>query len=346
MKKIHSSPASAQRPKFTYQAKGRYWRFRHRLTGDRALPGNPGEPEFHRQYSDFLAEIQRLEGRPSRTGPALHSLSWFVREYRASPEYRQLAARSRRDYDGVMDHLEQKAGDLPLAKLTRAAVLKIRDTLSEGNIRKANYAVQVISILSNWGINRQLLKENQAKGIKKLKLPGKGYKPWSEPEIAKAIAEFKPHVRLGLILHLYTGQRAGDVIRMERERYLGGEVECRQQKTNELLPIATPRQLREALDARPFPDAPTLLVQENGRSYSNETSWMKALKREVIRIGLSNELSSHGLRYAAAARLEESGQPMGVIVALVGHRSYQMGMQYATKRRNSQQAARVIEERY
>jgi integrase len=204
----------------------------------------------------------------------------------------------------------------------------------------------VISILSNWGINRQLLKENQAKGIKKLKLPGKGYKPWSEPEIAKAIAEFKPHVRLGLILHLYTGQRAGDVIRMERERYLGGEVECRQQKTNELLPIATPRQLREALDARPFPDAPTLLVQENGRSYSNETSWMKALKREVIRIGLSNELSSHGLRYAAAARLEESGQPMGVIVALVGHRSYQMGMQYATKRRNSQQAARVIEERY
>lgn len=74
-----------------------------------------------------------------------------------------------------------------------------------------------------------------------------------------------------------------------------------------------------------LPEAGTLLANDNGQSFPSEGSFANALKREVRRLGLNDELSFHGLRYAAAARLEEAGASLGSILALLGHRTFSNG---------------------
>ena len=56
------------------------------------------------------------------------------------------------------------------------------------------------------------------------------------------------------------------------------------------------------------------------------------------------EISCHGLRYAAAARLEEAGATLGTIQAVTGHLTYQMPSQYASKRRGAADAARLFDD--
>jgi integrase len=46
----------------------------------------------------------------------------------------------------------------------------------------------------------------------------------------------------------------------------------------------------------------------------------------------------HGLRYAAAARLDDAGCSVTEAVAVMGHRTYQMALKYMAQRRASEAA--------
>lgn len=322
--------------------KSRYWYFRHNATGVRALPGKPGEPEFHRAYADLL-ETTRQAPTPKQSDPVERSsLRWLAREYEKSPEFRQLKPLTQRDYGKILGLIVDTAGDVGFATISKRGALALRDRFS-ATPRRANYVVQVLSLLLTWAADHELIRENPILGIKKLKTIVRGYKPWSEVQIAEFLENCKPHVALGFLLGLYTGQRLSDVVAAAPSQYDGVEILVRQSKTNELLPITVARPLKLALDNRPFPKASRIVVKENGEPYASESSFANALKREIKRLGLDPALSFHGLRYAAAARLEESGCTLGMISSIVGHRTYQMAVHYATKRRSSQAAALVFE---
>lgn len=179
-------------------------------------------------------------------------------------------------------------------------------------------------------------------GTKKLRLNGTGYKPLSEPEIAVFLAGGKAPIALAVMLALYTGQRLGDIVVMKREHYRGGEIKVRRHKTSELLPLVCPDSLQRCSIRGFSPDAPNLLVNEKGNPYPNEGAFSNAPKREVCRLKLGEKTSFHGLRYAAAVRLEEAGDPLSMIQAVLGHRIYQMASQYASKRRGAADAARLF----
>jgi integrase len=326
------------KPRYTNLVKGRYWRFRHRLVGNVALPGNPGEPEFHRAYAALLEQTKK----PQQTASVAEtSLKRLIIDFQHSPEFKQLKPNTQRDYLRVMATLEELAGHINYRTVTRAGAIALRNRFQE-TPRKANYIVQVLSLLLSWAVDQGKLDENKVLGTKKLRLTGGGYKPWPEPVIAKFLAEARPDIALGVMLGLYTGQRIGDVVEMTKGRYLGGEIEVRQNKTRELLPIVCAKPLRQWLDRRPFPEAPTLLVRMDGTPYPSPGSFSNVLKAEIRRLELDDTLSFHGLRYAAAARLEAAGASLGVIQAITGHRTYQMATQYATKRRGSEEAARLL----
>jgi integrase len=130
---------------------------------------------------------------------------------------------------------------------------------------------------------------------------------------------------------------------MQKHHYLGDGIEVRQNKTKELLAIRVGPQLKEALDSRPFPDAPTLIVQHTGKPFPQETAFSNVLKAEIRRLGVDDDLSFHGLRYAAAARLAADAQcSIDVLLAILGHRTYQMAVKYATKRHNSATGASIL----
>jgi integrase len=50
---------------------------------------------------------------------------------------------------------------------------------------------------------------------------------------------------------------------------------------------------------------------------------------------IPNNRSFHGLRYAAAARMEEGGATVASIEAVLGHRTFRMALKYASARKRA-----------
>ncbi|NNM78006.1 hypothetical protein HJG53_13955 [Sphingomonas sp. ID1715] len=83
--------------RYTYLAKGRYWRFRHALTGDIAMPhtrglsieDQPRQPKFVAKYEELLARVERGELAPAPLDR--RSFRWLIRRYQDSEEFRVLA---------------------------------------------------------------------------------------------------------------------------------------------------------------------------------------------------------------------------------------------------------------
>lgn len=353
LKKSQTSKAASGAPKYTFVLKGKHWYFRHKLLGVSALPGQPGTAAFHTAYADKLTELSRRLGThkeaEQRRKDEAHtkSVRTFCESYLASTEFSLLKPLTKRDYERVIGILIAGAGDLQFPDLTRSDVVSIRDGLYESRgLRTANYAVQLLSLIGTWAVDHEMLPENHLLGVKKLKgQKGGGYRPWTEAEIAHFIANARPHILLGVLIGLHTGQRMGDCIAMTPYQFLGGRaVMVRQQKTDELLEIPLAGQLRAAYEHRSHPNAERVIVNPDGQPY-NESAFSTALAKELKRVGLQG-ISFHGLRYAAAARLEELGCTVGMITSIIGHRTFQMAMQYATKRRDAAAAGVRIKAKY
>jgi integrase len=82
-----------------------------------------------------------------------------------------------------------------------------------------------------------------------------------------------------------------------------------------------------------------------GRPFT-ANSLSQAVRRLVNEIeGMPKDRSLHGLRYAAAARLDAAGCSVTEAVAVMGHRTYQMALKYMAQRRASEAARAKQEER-
>jgi integrase len=321
--------------RYTYLAKGRYWRFRHRLVGDVPLPGKPGEEEFHQRYAEMLAKISSSAQQPDRK-----SFTWLIAEYRKSAEFAALADTTQSDYFRTLDLIKEELGDQPFRFTTRKMIKEVRDSHAAHG-RKAHKIKQMVSRLYSWADEEDLIPAglNPAAGIKRLKYKEEAITPWSEEEIDLFVAYAPAYIATPVLLALYTGQRASDVVTMTWKQALGNTVRVKQMKTGEPLDIACHPKLREHIDKLRLQKGKGVVIALSieGRSFSAH-GLAQALAREIVKIPDMPHRTMHGLRYAAAARLEDAGCTITEIVSIIGHRTYQMGMKYAGQRKASQRA--------
>jgi hypothetical protein len=96
------------------------WRCYHRKTGTPIDLGKApiGSPEF-------FAECQRLSALMATATPKPGTLGMLITAYRDHPAFRDLAPRTRSDYQGVFDYLKPIADTL-LVKFDRPLVVRIR----------------------------------------------------------------------------------------------------------------------------------------------------------------------------------------------------------------------------
>lgn len=321
---------------YTYIAKRRYWRFR-RAGIDAALPGQPGEPEFHIKYAELLAL--------SKSKPPEHdraSFRWLVERFEGSAEFKHLAASTQLDYSKTLRIIEDELGDEPFAITTRGMIKLVRDGMAS-TPRKAHKFIQTVSVLYGYAASEDLVPDgfNPAAKIRKLKAKVKPYIAWSEPEIALFLSKSPAHVITPVMLALYTGQRREDVVSMDWEDYQGTIIRVRQSKTGEPLEIACHPALRKHLAGRKTTFGGPIARAANGRPYT-VNSLSQALRRACADIDGMPNRTMHGLRYAAAARLEAAGCTAGQCSSVLGHRTYQMAMKYMTQRRDSEAAIRKM----
>lgn len=231
---------------------------------------------------------------------AAGSMAALVETYRGAPEYRQLAAKTRRDYDTYLDEIKERFGRLPAATLPREAVIRWRDG-HQDTPRRANLGVAVLRLLCSFAIDRPAefrLKANPCVGIRKLKT-GPGYRAWTDAEIAAFTAAASPEMRLALLVGLHTALRRGDALRLSWSAYDGQAIQTLTAKRNVWLWIPCNAELRAALDATKR-RCPTILTTTAGRPWKAD-HFGHAFQAAVEAAGLAG-VSFHGLRATFAAR--------------------------------------------
>ena len=336
--------------RYTYIAKRAYWRFRHKLTGDVALPHargihvslQPQQAEFITRYAELLSAVER---RAAVAPLSRASFAWLVREYRRSAEFNELADSTQLDYGRTLDLIVAELGDVRFAVATRNILKAVRDGHAE-TVRKAHKIKQMLSRLYSWADENDHVPAgfNPAKSIKRLKRKGgdREIVVWSDAEVEMFLAVAPPHIVTPVLLALYTGQRREDVAKMTWQQFQGDVIRVRQSKTTALLDIACHSVLRRHLDALPR-SAIVIATSADGVAFTAQ-GLSEALRRAVMKIiSLPNNRSMHGLRYAAGSRMEEAGCTVAEIESVLGHQTFKMALKYASQRLRSKAAIAKME---
>lgn len=316
--------------------------FRTRETGDVRLRGLPGSSAFHKHYGELLETRERILAQAVDE----QSLTWLINQYLASVEFKALADSTQLDYCRTCELL--KADDLgrqPFQYVSRAMVKAVRNEFAS-QPRKAHKIKQMVSCLYSWAAEAEHVAEgfNPVGGLKRLKRKGgdKEIVAWSDAEIGWFLEAAPAHVRLPVMLALYTGQRREDVCAMTWQQWQGDIIRLRQSKTGELLELPCHPALKAELETarrkgKIINLSGPICRTEAGLPYT-VNGMSGAIRRQVEKIArMPNNRSMHGLRYAAAARMAEGGATIDAIEAVLGHRTYRMAMKYAGGRLRASQ---------
>ncbi|MBL8642635.1 MAG: tyrosine-type recombinase/integrase [Rhodospirillaceae bacterium] len=295
----------------------------------------PTDPSFQARYDRAL----KAAGAPDKTvAYRPGTFGDLVAKFIQSPEYQNCAAGTKRNRRALLDAMRCLWGDLPAGKISRGAALDYRDTLSK-RPRTANYAMQTLRRVFNFGIDRGLVDKNPAARPGKLK-EGEGFKPWPDAAILKyRETHADDEMRLmALEIGLCTGQRRGDAIKMSRAHLDGNLIHVRQSKTSERLWVPLHFRLKARIDA--MPKRFMLLENSRGKPFTADhfSHWFQDGLKDAELTGLT----FHGLRTTAAAHLSEAGCSSAEIASILGHRTLAMIERYTRDRDKKAQAVSAI----
>jgi len=294
-------------------------RFYFRKTGlpRVALPGPYGGPEFLAAYHEAT------NGKPKELGASrtvAGTINALIVSYYGSPAFTTLRPTTARVYRNILERFREEHGHKSVAGMQARHVREIL-TEKAGTPDAANRLLGMISLLMDHAVAEELRPDNPTIGVKRLKHKVGGFVTWSEDDIAA----FRTHwpldsrERLAFELAVNTGQRRGDLVRMGWRHISAGALTVKQSKTGAVVAIPIVQELQAVLDALPR-DRLTFLATGTGAPFTPAGlgNWF----REAVRSAeLSDELSLHGLRKAAARRLAEAGCTTHEIASITGHRT-------------------------
>lgn len=323
-----------------YRSRGKIYVY-HRRTGARirATIGTAA----------FLAEIERLNGQlPADPRPG--TLGALIAAYRRSPEFLELAPRTRADYQKVFDYLKPLDGDA-LINITSAYVIDVRDAAFQAHKRRfANYVLSVLRLLLKWGTVRDLVETNQAASVPKLRRPRgtpQANRAWDPEECEAVLSAAAGGLKVGIALGMFAGMREGDVIRVPRSICDGGWLRWSQGKTGALVELPVHPQLRAILDMERSGqvEAVTLVANQNGTPYTGNgfrVMFFRLVRRLETGGKVRPGLTFHGLRHTAGRLLADRGADPRTIAALLGHRTLQMAAHYSEEADRKKRAVAAV----
>jgi integrase len=267
------------------------------------------------------------------------SLGWAIERFMVWEGYTDRAENTRRSDQKIFDELRASFGTGMLRDLRDRHVKTIRDHYRQKfSTSIADAAISRLSVLWQFA-DEHLdvdLASNPTAGVARVHKGKTEHEPWPDDVLAAYDAAAPGHLRLGVLLAHYTGQRRSDVTRMKWSQFDGEIIEVAQQKTGEYVAIPCHHRLMSVLSTLPR-HSEFILTTERGTPY-NAQSFAAAVRRQLHAIGIRG-YSVHGLRKNAAKALAEAGCTVPQIMAVLGHRSPAMAMHYS-KRAEQRRLAR------
>lgn len=281
-----------------------------------------------KRLADGTIKEYRYPRRPADRTPriAAGTLDALLAAYRRSPEWAALRPASRSTYSTYLRIFDHR-GDMAVTEVTRRLLMDIRDAVA---VKRGNGAgngfLNTAAALFAWAVKREWVQASPATAIERL--PGGHIRPWSESDLAQALATLAEPYRRVVVLAAHTGQRRGDLCRLAWSSYDGRCLRLVQGKTGVRLVLPVHSALRAELDAwrREARDSVLILTPPRAGAWQpNHLS--EAMKRVLEAAGLP-DLSVHGLRKLAAVRLAEAGCSVHEISAILGWRTLAMAELY------------------
>lgn len=280
---------------------------RHRGTGkaEKAirLPDDVRDPEFWSAYARLM-NLPAPKTRPS-------SVSSVIMAWKQSPEWGQMSDKTRTDWTRYCNRIEAAWGELEVKGIEPKHVLKLRDGFA-ATPASANNLLRCLSSLMGWSVPRGYRNDNPCREIKPLK-GGDPWRPWSWDEIEHARETLPKRLWEAVALALFTGQREGDVLAMQKNLVAKGLIAVKQEKTGTLLHIPIHRDLRVVLEKLDTTSATTLLTNTRGLPWTVDgfrSTWGK--HHDIP------GLVFHGLRKSAVVTLLEVGCTDAEVAAITG----------------------------
>jgi integrase len=304
------------------------WRYYHRKTGIAI------KAEY--RSAAFVAELAALEATVAPKAEAKPgTLGLLIALYRKHEAFKDLAPRTRSDYQKHFDYLKPIA-DTPLARFDKPLVVRIRDKAATSKGRKfANDVKARLSGVFSWGAERGHIASNVALGIKDIRrkrgIPDAN-RPWTDAERHAVLEAIPPHMLPVLGLMMYTGLGPKDAVKLPRTFYRNGEIATRRSKTGQPVFWPCPAPLAAILAAAESHNAMTLCANSRGLPWTRSgysASWRPVRQRLESDGKVESGLTPYGLRHTVAVVLREIGCDDRTIADALGQKTEAMARHYS-----------------
>ncbi|MCJ2112928.1 tyrosine-type recombinase/integrase [Methylobacterium sp. E-025] len=284
----------------------------HRATG-RRLQGEPGTAEFQASFEEA--------GRASSQERGAGTVSWLIRQYCDSLQWKKLAESTRAIGTLNLKAAEAKWGTTPLKHVenprSRPLFLRWHDSLAETQPRAADNKLAALARVFSWGYDRGHVTHNPIATFERAYGNSRAELIWLPEHVTAFEAAAGPEIELALLLALHTGQRQGDLLRLPWSAYDGHAITMRQGKGGRKVWIPATIALRDALGTAPR-RATTMLTKADGVAWS-KSAFHHAWKATFAKAGISDDLHFHDLRGTAVTMLSEAGCTPQEIATITGH---------------------------
>jgi integrase len=303
---------------FIHEYRDRHGKLRRyvRRPGSRrvALSGLPGSPQFMQIYQDAMTG-PLVRPRAPKAG----TLAALAAEFFGSAEFANLQPSSQATYRLTLGPILAQDGHRLVRDLLPEKARKIVQEIGVNRPAMANLTRAVLRRLFSFAMAIGQRRDNPFEAVPKYKIGT--HHTWTDEQLAAYEARWPvgTRERLAFDLLLYSAQRVGDVVRMQRSDIRNGVITVVQQKTGVEVFVPLHPALARSIKAGPSKGI-YLVGDKNGRPINRRTLTV-LISAASKAAGLPVECVAHGLRKAALRRLAEHGATSKEMQAISGHRT-------------------------
>lgn len=249
------------------------------------------------------------EAHLDRSKPRKDTFASLATAYLGSAEYLRLADSTRRQWRIWIDRAREKFGKARLKAVSdprmRGDILDWRDQWA-ASPRTADYAMQCLSRVLSWGLQRGWVMHNPASGVESLYKVDRSSIVWTDEEIEALAAKLKPHVARAFRLAAWTGLARGDLVALRWEDVKDDHIERPRGKTGveQIIPLFD--ETRAFLAECPRTRSGTVVTNARGDAFT-AVGFADTIRRAQRDAKLAKGKTLHDLRGTFATRLMAKG---------------------------------------
>jgi integrase len=283
--------------------------------GGPRLRGEPGSAEFMASY---------YEAHETRRAPDTGRFRSLVVLYKASADYKRLAASTARNWSPWLDRIAEYFGELRVAQFDRPE--KVRPLIRRwrnqwaDKPRTADYGMQVLSRVLSYAVDPLgKIGGNPCEGIKQLYSGDRSEIIWTEADIARLKQTCSAEIAHAVDLASHTGLRLGDLLRLSWSHIGDDSIVIATGKSKHRRQAIIP--LYDALKnvLAGIPKRSTIILASSRNRPWTPDGFGSSFNKAKIGAGIEDQdLHFHDLRGTAATRFYVAGLPERVIAEIMG----------------------------